>query len=107
VYSRVVRSLIIATFFGLVIKKSKNPFLTPLQVFLQVDDNQTSIQNRQGAILFFLMVASLLPATFQATTFPIEKKLVAHETLNNMYRITSYYFAKVPPKTLSISLTRI
>jgi len=67
------------------------------KTFLRIgdDENQSSIQNRFGSIMFFMFSATFPQADGAASTFPIEKAIVRHEYSNYTYHVSAYYIAKV------------
>jgi ABC-type multidrug transport system permease subunit len=64
-------------------------------VYLQINDDQQSVQDRQGA-LFFVTVNQFLSAVVgQVNTFPSERVLFYREHANNMYSMPAFYFSKI------------
>jgi ATP-binding cassette subfamily G (WHITE) protein 1/ATP-binding cassette subfamily G (WHITE) protein 2 len=64
-------------------------------VYLQISDDQQSVQDRQGA-LFFVTVNQFLSAVVgQVNTFPSERVLFYREHANNMYSMPAFFFAKI------------
>eukprot|EP00027_Filamoeba_sp_ATCC50430_P019093 CAMPEP_0168569962 /NCGR_PEP_ID=MMETSP0413-20121227/16461_1 /TAXON_ID=136452 /ORGANISM="Filamoeba nolandi, Strain NC-AS-23-1" /LENGTH=655 /DNA_ID=CAMNT_0008602541 /DNA_START=78 /DNA_END=2045 /DNA_ORIENTATION=- len=64
-------------------------------VYLQINDDQQSVQDRQGA-LFFICVNQMLSAVVgQVNTFPAERVLFYREHANNMYSMPAFFFSKI------------
>uniref|UniRef100_A0A674NIN4 ABC-type xenobiotic transporter n=1 Tax=Takifugu rubripes TaxID=31033 RepID=A0A674NIN4_TAKRU len=63
-------------------------------IFFGVQDNQSGIQNRMGA-LFFITTNQCFSTVSAAELFIIERKLFVHEYISGYYRVSVYFLAKI------------
>eukprot|EP00388_Colpodella_angusta_P019903 GDKJ01049720.1.p1 GENE.GDKJ01049720.1~~GDKJ01049720.1.p1 ORF type:complete len:639 (+),score=92.38 GDKJ01049720.1:37-1953(+) len=90
------------------LNQSRNPMLTVVRIaqtlivsliggllFLRLDNNQNSIQNKSGALFFLLMNQSVTATMGVQMTFPAEKPIAAREYESGAYSIVMYYLAKI------------
>jgi len=63
--------------------------------FLGIDNDQSSVQNRLGAIYFLLVTQMFSNAFGVVLTFPEERAVFLREQSNNMYPVSAYFLAKV------------
>eukprot|EP01080_Neovahlkampfia_damariscottae_P006471 gene6471-10477_t len=77
-------------------------------LYLQIDTNQKSIQDRVGAI-YFMMLNQTMGSLFGAVSiFQKEKEVYLRERSSKTYRVTTYYlartFAEIPLQTLWVTI---
>eukprot|EP00386_Alphamonas_edax_P006285 GDKI01020409.1.p1 GENE.GDKI01020409.1~~GDKI01020409.1.p1 ORF type:complete len:748 (-),score=215.91 GDKI01020409.1:73-2316(-) len=63
-------------------------------VYIRLDNTQTAVQSRNGAIFFLLINQSMLSVMGVLQTFPVEKPIAQREYEAGAYSITAYYMAK-------------
>eukprot|EP00163_Fabomonas_tropica_P020214 TRINITY_DN3560_c0_g1_i4.p1 TRINITY_DN3560_c0_g1~~TRINITY_DN3560_c0_g1_i4.p1 ORF type:complete len:659 (+),score=111.51 TRINITY_DN3560_c0_g1_i4:69-2045(+) len=63
-------------------------------VFLQVNDTQTGIQDRLGALFFITINQAISSVMGVISTFPVERALFLREHANRMYSLPAYYMGK-------------
>eukprot|EP00753_Platysulcus_tardus_P001396 PLAT11325.2.p1 GENE.PLAT11325.2~~PLAT11325.2.p1 ORF type:complete len:695 (-),score=412.60 PLAT11325.2:85-2169(-) len=63
-------------------------------LYLQIADDQKSIQDRSGS-LFFIVTSQMMNAVASVImSFPAERQLFLREQDNNMYRVSTYFLGK-------------
>ncbi|XP_039996684.1 broad substrate specificity ATP-binding cassette transporter ABCG2-like isoform X2 [Xiphias gladius] len=63
-------------------------------IFFDVQENQSGMQNRFGA-LFFITVNQCFSSLSSAELFISERKLFTHEYISGYYRLSVYFLAKI------------
>ncbi|XP_018537423.1 broad substrate specificity ATP-binding cassette transporter ABCG2 [Lates calcarifer] len=63
-------------------------------IFFDVQDNQSGMQNRFGA-LFFITVNQCFSSLSSAELFISERKLFIHEYISGYYRLSVYFLSKI------------
>ncbi|XP_061816788.1 broad substrate specificity ATP-binding cassette transporter ABCG2-like isoform X2 [Nerophis lumbriciformis] len=63
-------------------------------IFFNVQEDQSGIQNRFGA-LFFIVVNQCFSSLSSAELFIAERKLFIHESISGYYRLSVYFFSKI------------
>ncbi|XP_078100385.1 broad substrate specificity ATP-binding cassette transporter ABCG2-like [Sander vitreus] len=63
-------------------------------IFFDVQDDQSGIQNRMGA-LFFITVNQCFSSLSAAELFIAERKLFIHEYISGYYRVSVYFLSKI------------
>ncbi|XP_034532463.1 broad substrate specificity ATP-binding cassette transporter ABCG2-like [Notolabrus celidotus] len=63
-------------------------------IFFNVDDSQSGMQNRFGA-LFFIVVNQCFSSLSSAELFITERKLFIHEYISGYYRLSVYFLTKI------------
>ncbi|XP_072232402.1 broad substrate specificity ATP-binding cassette transporter ABCG2 isoform X2 [Leuresthes tenuis] len=63
-------------------------------LFFNVNDDQSGIQNRVGA-LFFIVVNQMFSSLSAAELFISERKLFTHEYISGYYRVSVYFLCKI------------
>ncbi|XP_054609580.1 broad substrate specificity ATP-binding cassette transporter ABCG2-like [Dunckerocampus dactyliophorus] len=63
-------------------------------IFFNVQENQSGIQNRFGA-LFFITVNQCFSSLSSAELFILERKLFIHEYISGYYRLSVYFLSKI------------
>uniref|UniRef100_A0A3P8U467 ATP-binding cassette, sub-family G (WHITE), member 2a n=1 Tax=Amphiprion percula TaxID=161767 RepID=A0A3P8U467_AMPPE len=63
-------------------------------IFLNVQENESGIQNRFGA-LFFVTVNQCFSSLSSAELFITERKLFTHEYISGYYRVSVYFLSKI------------
>lgn len=63
--------------------------------FDNLDDTSVGISNRNGALFIMITVIAFNAYESVALTFPDEKPVFLREVNNNMYRVSSYYSARL------------
>eukprot|EP00456_Euglypha_rotunda_P052471 TRINITY_DN4227_c1_g1_i14.p1 TRINITY_DN4227_c1_g1~~TRINITY_DN4227_c1_g1_i14.p1 ORF type:complete len:719 (+),score=105.36 TRINITY_DN4227_c1_g1_i14:239-2158(+) len=80
VVGRAAQTIILALIFGL--------------IYLQLDDDQRGVQNRQGS-LFFVVVQGVFGATMGVlTVFANEKAVFLREYRSGLYKLPAYFFSR-------------
>ena len=64
-----------------------------------MEPNRGGIQNRRGALFFLSLNSAFSGVNNAAAIFPAEKPVFLREVNNNMYSVSSYFFAKVLTET--------
>ncbi|XP_077444626.1 broad substrate specificity ATP-binding cassette transporter ABCG2 [Stigmatopora argus] len=70
-------------------------------IFFNVQDDQSGIQNRFGA-LFFIVVNQCFSSLSSAELFIAERKLFTHESISGYYRISVYFLSKILSDILTL-----
>jgi len=66
-----------------------------IMIYAPLDESKAGVQNRNGA-LFFVCTNSAFGAMSNITlVFPIERPIFLREVNNGMYRVSSYFWAKI------------
>lgn len=71
-------------------------------IYLQVKNNQKSIQDRMGAIFFILINQTMNSLYGAVTMFQAEKVVFLRERAAKTYRVGSYYLAKVLAEVIMV-----
>lgn len=79
-----VAQLLVTSFLALVVGA----------IFFDVDNSQSGIQNRFGA-LFFIVVNQCFSSLSSAELFIAERKLFIHESISGYYRLSVYFLSKI------------
>uniref|UniRef100_UPI0037E7A561 broad substrate specificity ATP-binding cassette transporter ABCG2-like n=1 Tax=Semicossyphus pulcher TaxID=241346 RepID=UPI0037E7A561 len=70
-------------------------------IFFNVQDNQSGMQNRFGA-LFFIVVNQCFSSLSSAELFIAERKLFIHEYISGYYRVSVYFLSKILSDILTL-----
>ncbi|KAM6959775.1 broad substrate specificity ATP-binding cassette transporter ABCG2-like [Tautogolabrus adspersus] len=70
-------------------------------IFFDVQDNQSGMQNRFGA-LFFIVVNQCFSSLSSAELFIAERKLFIHEYISGYYRVSVYFLSKILSDILTL-----
>ncbi|XP_061664531.1 broad substrate specificity ATP-binding cassette transporter ABCG2 [Syngnathoides biaculeatus] len=70
-------------------------------IFFNVQDDQSGIQNRFGA-LFFITVNQCFSSLSSAELFIAERKLFIHEYISGYYRVSVYFLSKILSDILTL-----
>ncbi|XP_061921808.1 broad substrate specificity ATP-binding cassette transporter ABCG2-like [Entelurus aequoreus] len=70
-------------------------------IFFNVQEDQSGIQNRFGA-LFFIVVNQCFSSLSSAELFIAERKLFIHESISGYYRLSVYFFSKILSDILTL-----
>lgn len=76
-------------------------------LFQNVDETLQGVQNRNGALFFICMSVSFNSIQNIILIFPDERPVFLREVNNNMYSVSSYFFAKVVSELPASLLTPI
>ncbi len=78
---RLVRSIVLGTLIGIVYSK--------------VTNNQTSIQDKTGAVFFALIQTAIASSLSVLSVFPQDLQVFAREYRSNLYRIDTYFLSVI------------
>ncbi|XP_056155975.1 broad substrate specificity ATP-binding cassette transporter ABCG2-like isoform X2 [Lampris incognitus] len=70
-------------------------------IFYDVQDNQSGVQNRFGA-LFFITVNQCFSSLSSAELFIAERKIFTHEYISGYYRVSVYFLSKILSDILTL-----
>ena len=76
-------------------------------LFPHLDGTPSGVQNRRGALFFFVVTMGFNAIQNIILIFPDERPVFLREVNNNMYGVTSYFFAKVISEFPSSILTPV